>query len=105
MDRLKAFEGMVGPLALIIALDCSDDTMVKRLCSRGRFDDDVDGVQKRIHTFKATTMPVIDALEEEGRVKHVDADTDIDHIRQKLDAIVAPIIERCRRPDILPSTS
>jgi len=93
LDRLEAFEGAVGPLAQVVALNCSEETMMKRLRSRGRFDDGVEGIQKRIQTFKTTTKAVIDSLRRDGRVTDVDADGPVEDVRRQMETKVAPLVE------------
>lgn len=50
----------------IVFLDCSEETMLKRLQKRsensGRSDDNLDSIRKRFRTYQEDTMKVIDSF-------------------------------------------
>ena len=60
VSQASAFESDVGPVRAILVLDAGDDVLQKRLEKRGNFDDTGDSIAKRIQTYNAKTVPVVE---------------------------------------------
>lgn len=77
LDQAVFFEETVCPSDFTLFLSCPEDVMEKRLLERGktsgRADDNEESIRKRFRTFVETSMPVVEAFEEQGKVVTVDA--------------------------------
>ncbi|KAI1291704.1 Adenylate kinase isoenzyme 1 [Halotydeus destructor] len=64
LEQALEFEKTVTKCQGILYFDCSDETMVKRLVSRGltsgRVDDNEETIKKRLATFHTYTQPILD---------------------------------------------
>lgn len=62
LQQAKIFESTIGPPECVIYLHCYDQTLIQRLMqtNRGRDDDTLDVIQRRIQTFHKNTFPLID---------------------------------------------
>jgi adenylate kinase family enzyme len=49
----------VQPARFMINVQCTSEAMTERLLKRGRFDDDVDTIWRRLLRFEKETMPVL----------------------------------------------
>eukprot|EP00794_Sanderia_malayensis_P016052 gene16052-17674_t len=80
----EKFENEVGICKFILYFDCSNECMVERLLGRaktsGRVDDNEETIKKRLNTFEAQTLPVIDVYEKQGKVRKINAERGIDAI-------------------------
>ena len=77
LDQTLLFEQRIAPSKLAIFLDCSEEAMTARLLDRGmtsgRLDDNEESIKKRMRTFVATSMPVVELLRRERRAVTIDA--------------------------------
>ncbi|EFX01614.1 uridylate kinase ura6 [Grosmannia clavigera kw1407] len=77
MDQAVAFESTVCRAKLVLFYDCPESELERRLLERGktsgRSDDNAASIRKRFHTFVDTSMPVVDAYSQQGRVVKIDA--------------------------------
>ncbi|KAI9223357.1 adenylate kinase-domain-containing protein [Blastocladiella britannica] len=75
---------MILPPRCVLYYDCPAETLVGRLLKRGetsgRADDNAESIKKRIDTFHATTVPVVDFFDARGVVCKVDATRSVDDI-------------------------
>lgn len=59
----------------VLYLECDHDTMVHRLLERGktsgRSDDNMETIIKRIETYNAETVPVLNAFDRQGKLRKV----------------------------------
>jgi adenylate kinase (isozyme 1 subfamily) len=81
------FENTVTSCCLVLAYECSEEVMTQRLLERGktsgRADDNEETIKKRFHTFKESTVPVLDYYSEQGKLRKVNADQTIDEVFQE----------------------
>jgi adenylate kinase len=64
-------------LSCIINLNASEETVIKRLTSRGRPDDTKDAVCRRIEEYHAVTQPILSHFKQENiKVHDIDGDRD-----------------------------
>ncbi|ORZ04790.1 adenylate kinase-domain-containing protein, partial [Catenaria anguillulae PL171] len=75
---------MIIPPRFVLYFDCPPDVLVQRLLKRGetsgRADDNAESIKKRIETFHAATMPVIEFFNAHGVVRKIDATRTIEEI-------------------------
>ena len=76
------FESEVCPCDFVVHLDCDNGTMVRRCreSGRGRIDDELLAVRRRLRTWEEKTKPVIDLYEKAAMVKTVDASGAREHV-------------------------
>lgn len=76
--NLRAYEECMDPCEFMLFLDLSEDVMSERLLSRakvsGRTDDNAQTIRKRFETYRAETLPVIDAMRTRGLLRTVSGD-------------------------------
>jgi len=69
-------------MKFVLYLECSKETMLKRLCKRsltsGRLDDNDKVFQTRIETFYERTYPCIELFEQDGLVRKVNTENNMD---------------------------
>jgi adenylate kinase len=68
----------------VVFIDLSEEEAVKRLTGRGRSDDTQTAIQTRLQSFYSETMPMIRAMEADGKVVHVDGAPSIDEVHRKI---------------------
>ncbi|KAK2603564.1 hypothetical protein QQS21_004244 [Conoideocrella luteorostrata] len=94
IDQLRLFESIVGPLKLVILIQCSEGIMLRRLLPRGRFDDQEESIRGRLRTFNSDTSQVIELFRERNELKTVNGEQDIESTCEEIQAILANIVER-----------
>jgi UMP-CMP kinase len=67
LDTAKYFEKEVGPIHAFVMLLCDVPNIEKRLLKRGRADDDVETIRKRIVVYEDTTYEVVQYFTKEDR--------------------------------------
>ena len=72
----------------VIFIDLSDEEAIKRLTRRGRPDDTPAAIRTRLQSFYAETMPMVRAMEADGKVSHIDGAQPIDEVNRKIVAIL-----------------
>ena len=69
------FEKHITACGLVLSYECSEEVMTRRLLERaktsGRSDDNEETIKKRFHTFKESTIPVLEYYSEQGKLKKV----------------------------------
>ena len=69
------FERLITPCCVVLSYECSEEVMMQRLLERGktsgRADDNEETIKKRFHTFKESTMPVLEYYDKEGKLRKV----------------------------------
>ncbi|KAI0802149.1 adenylate kinase-domain-containing protein [Xylaria sp. FL0064] len=83
-EQAQYFEEMVAPIEMVIVLECPDEVLIDRLLPRGRFDDKLENIRKRIRTFHETTSQVIKVYEDRGKVQTIKADSSIEAVNVQL---------------------
>ena len=65
----------VGECAAVVVFECGEEVLVERLRKRGetsgRVDDNDDTIRKRLTTFSASTLPVVQHYQSLGRTRMV----------------------------------
>lgn len=65
----------------LMFLDCSEEEMERRLLERGktsgRVDDNIDSIRKRFHTYRESTMPIIEKFRAENKVRQIQSNRPI----------------------------
>jgi len=88
VDQAKSLDKLLTSknyeVSAMFALDVNDDELVKRLLERakegGRVDDTPGIIEKRIKTYKMTTMKVAEYYNDKGKLHEIDGVGDIDRI-------------------------
>lgn len=83
--QVAAFEKKFNRLCnFALYFECSEAVMEERILSRGqtsgRADDNADAAKKRLATFRAQTLPVVQALEKKKLVKKINAERPVDEV-------------------------
>jgi adenylate kinase family enzyme len=100
MAQCQFLEDQTAPVKQLIVLECSDETLRKRLgaAHRQRFDDtDDETISGRIQTFRETTSHVITTFEARNCVARVDGEQSIETVVADLRALVRNVLESCGR--------
>jgi len=75
-------------LEMVFYLDVNEDTLVERLLSRGRSDDNEETIRTRLNIYKETTEPLIDFYKDKKILNYIDGDRELkiisDEIKQKM---------------------
>ncbi len=72
-------------LAAVIVFDVPEEELVRRLSGRGRAEDDLKIVRRRLEIYAKETQPVLDFFDRQGvSVVHVDGDGDVNDIHQRI---------------------
>ena len=67
-------------LEAVISIQVSDDYLIKRLLERGREDDNKVVITNRLNIYREKTSPLIDLYSEQGILKGIDGNADIDDV-------------------------
>ena len=91
LDQAEAFEKQVVPCNFVLFIDCSLETMQKRLLKRGetsgRSDDNIATIKKRFDTFTNQSLPVVDHFGKEGKMFRVSSNPAPDVVYGNVKAI------------------
>ncbi|KAH6838529.1 adenylate kinase-domain-containing protein [Chaetomium sp. MPI-CAGE-AT-0009] len=95
-ERYDYFVQSVGPITLLIVLDCPESTMIERLTlsDRNRFDDNMDSIRRRIETFQETTSEVIDDFRGRNKLYMVNSDQKPEVVGLQLEAILDGLVKK-----------
>lgn len=76
-------------LAMVIALNISDDEILKRLSLRGRDEDAPDRIKRRMEIYRAETNPILGYFENHHvPVAHIDGDAEVEQVHQDILAAI-----------------
>lgn len=78
----KQLDGKNSPI--VINLDVSDDTIIKRALSRQRSDDTLEVVKERLKAYHTQTAPLIDYYTKKGVLQQVDGEKSREDIQKEL---------------------
>jgi adenylate kinase len=82
----------IGTCELVLHIDASEDTMVKRLLKRGetsgRVDDNEETIRARLKIFSEHTKPVIDHYTHQGKVHHINSEIAPEEVFQEVEKIL-----------------
>jgi adenylate kinase len=70
-------------------LDVADDTLVTRLLSRGRKDDNEETIRRRLEVYRELTAPVIGFYQERNLIESVDGDRPQVDVTRSIEQIIA----------------
>lgn len=89
-DWLSALlDGMKTPIQKVVLLTAPDQVLLDRMLTRGRADDTVEAISRRLDIYHRETTPLIDYYD--GRVVHIDGVGAVAEVHQRvLDAVRAP---------------
>jgi hypothetical protein len=94
--QCEYFEQLIDPIALLIALDCPESTMMARLAlaDRNRPDDNTDSIRKRIEVFQEKTSEVIDAFRDRNKLHSVNSDQEPEAVVLELEGILDGFVNK-----------
>ncbi|XP_048773176.2 adenylate kinase isoenzyme 5-like [Ostrea edulis] len=96
--QLEEFEKEIGRLDLAMMIDCEEyyctQRLLKRGAEKGKIDDNLAAISKRISFFKENTLPVCKYFDDLGKLAVVDGDRDIDEIAFNLGQIFKMALKR-----------
>ncbi|MBV5260924.1 adenylate kinase [Synechococcus moorigangaii CMS01] len=70
-------------------LEVPDTTLVERLLSRGRKDDNQETIERRLQVYREQTAPVIDFYQKQGALKSVNGDRPLEEVTAALQEAIA----------------
>jgi adenylate kinase len=92
MSQALEFERSVAECDFVLAFECSEETMEKRLLKRGetsgRADDNAESIKKRFKTFVEKSKPVIDHYASVGKVRLISSEDDPETVFANTCAVV-----------------
>ena len=87
MDNKDGWFEVVGEradVAFCLFYDCPEEELEKRLLKRGetsgRDDDNIESIRKRFHTFRDTSMPVVEWFEARGQLRKVSSAQSVEEV-------------------------
>ena len=80
----QVLEDINQALEMVFYLDVNEETLVKRLISRGRTDDNEDIIRTRLNIYKETTEPLINFYKEKNILKYIDGDRELKMISDEI---------------------
>ncbi|KAH8829702.1 UMP-CMP kinase [Flagelloscypha sp. PMI_526] len=96
MDQAVKFDEDVCEAAAVLYYSTTEKVLLERLLERGktsgREDDNEESIKKRFHTYKETTMPVIEHYQKSGKVAEIDSSPSIEEVHAKSKVIVEEIL-------------
>ncbi|HEV3217788.1 MAG TPA: adenylate kinase [Vicinamibacterales bacterium] len=93
VGQARALDALV-PNRVIVALDVSADTLVRRLATRGRSDDDERVIRERLKIYASETRPVLDYYRRHGMIAVIDGDRAPDAVAAAIEAAIVRCSEQ-----------
>jgi|TARA_R110002003_G_scaffold39_14_gene2536 UMP-CMP kinase len=84
LDQAEYFEQHVAPVTCVSVFDCPQDVLLQRLSSRGRADDTIETIKRRIATFDETTSQVLKKYEARDIVTRIRSDCAVEAVTERL---------------------
>jgi adenylate kinase len=81
-------EKLEKPIEVVVLLTAPDEVLLDRMLARGRADDTVEAISRRLDIYHRETKPLIEYYN--GRVVHVDGVGDVDEVHDRVLAAVRP---------------
>ncbi|KAF5303184.1 hypothetical protein FQA39_LY10097 [Lamprigera yunnana] len=94
MMQISEFETKFKQRPTIILLDCS-----KLQLGRGRLDDSVTAFRRRLEIFRQSSLPMLKAMDNIGRLTIVDGDTDSNPVKEDFNNVIHQNIEYIRQKE------
>ena len=101
----RSFNNLSGWVSLLdgkvnvkftLFFECSEQCMEARLLERGktsgRSDDNMEAIKKRFVTFQMESMPVVERLEVEGKLRRINAERDLEEVWRDVKALFGPSV-------------
>lgn len=83
VEQGEEFERIVYPCKAMIFYECSDEELIRRILKRGetsgRIDDNKEAIEKRLKTYRESTMAVFNHYAEKNKLKRISA---VDSVEQ-----------------------
>lgn len=103
LTQVTALDGMLAargtPIHAVIYLDVPDEVLIQRIRGRAeasagavRTDDTEEVVRERLRVYQQHTSPLVDHYEAAGLLRRIDGTTDIDSVREAVNAVVDGIV-------------
>lgn len=88
LDQAKALDEMLLKekieLSRVVYIDVKQEELVSRMLSRGRNDDNVETIQKRLQVFQNQTSPLEAYYEMQQKLVKIDGNQDVDAVTQDI---------------------
>ena len=82
----EMLERLGAPIDRVVLLTAPDQVLLDRMLARGRSDDTVEAISRRLDIYHRETTPLIDYYD--GRVVHVDGVGEVDEVHERVLAAV-----------------
>jgi adenylate kinase len=89
--------GRQTPIQVVVLLTAPDAVLLERMLARGRADDTVEAISRRLAIYHRETTPLIDYYD--GKVVHVDGVGTVDDVHERVLAAVRAALEAGQHPD------
>ena len=73
-----------NPLDRVVLLAVDEEELTERMFSRGRADDTVETIRRRLEVYEGQTAPLLDLYGPRGLIERVDGSGDIDEITGRI---------------------
>ena len=83
--------GMKSPIEVVLLLTAPDEVLLDRMLARGRADDTVEAINRRLAIYHRETTPLIDYYDD--RVVHVDGVGAVDEVHERILAAVRAALD------------
>ncbi|KAJ3543056.1 hypothetical protein NM208_g3780 [Fusarium decemcellulare] len=93
LEQFRYFEQVVGPIDLMVLLQCSESVLIERLLPRGRFDDNLETIQSRLRTFEEVTTLLIDEFRQRDKLQIIDGEETVEEVHDQLKLILSELVE------------
>lgn len=75
------------PINRVIEFQVDEETLLNRLLSRGREDDDEEVIRERFRQYKELTTPLLEYYAEQGVLAKIDGIGDIDEVTERINSV------------------
>jgi adenylate kinase len=100
LEQAGALDGLLAkrqqPLDGVIELRVDEETLFKRLISRGRDDDEPEVIRQRFRTYHKLTEPVLDYYRRRGILETVDGAGTPDEVTARIKDAVSQIKKKAK---------
>jgi len=72
----------------VVVFECPESVLVERLAGRGREDDNVEIIKRRIETFNTTTVEVLERYGAQEKVVRVRSDAEKEEVFERLKEVL-----------------
>jgi len=104
MDQALRFDEEVCLSSLVLFFTTTEEVMLSRLLNRGktsgREDDNEESIKKRFHTYRETTMPVVEYYNKLGKVAEVDSTASVDEVYSNSSDVIRKLFTEQSHPKV-----